>query len=127
MRNLILAIILLAPAFVAAQKTQPDPADYTITVHVQSSRLAMISGDVTNGTSFYQWMQRLEVVIDGKKYELSGSVNPRESKLLRLGDYKARIFREDTKRAYEYSRSYQFLFPDGRTRVYGVVGEESAN
>jgi hypothetical protein len=113
--------LLLAPALAWAEKPAPNPADYTIAVHVQFSRLTLNCGDVTNGSSICRWMQHLTVLIDGKKYELDGAIKSVD--LLRVGDYKAKVLKEETKRAYEYSRTYEFLFPDGSTRDYYVAGE----
>jgi hypothetical protein len=120
MRITLLAILLLAPALAWAAKPAPNPADYTITVHVQSSRAVNLVG--RPGVVF----QHLTVSIDGKMYELDearpDAVFPL-SNLLRVGDYKARIDKDDTKRAYEYRRVYEFLFTDGTTRQYVVTGE----
>ncbi|MGA2671657.1 MAG: hypothetical protein ABSE99_00405 [Terracidiphilus sp.] len=121
MKKLLFAILLLAPALAWAEKPAPSPADYTIAVHVQASRLTVDCGDVTNGTSICRWTQHLSVLIDGKKYELNSSI--KNADLLRVGDYKAKLLKEETKRAYEYMRNYEFLFPDGTTRDYYLAGE----
>jgi hypothetical protein len=60
-------------------------------------------------------------VIDGKRYELESARSA--ASLLRLGDYKAKIAKDESTHAYEYNRTYEFLFPDGQTRQYIVVGE----
>jgi hypothetical protein len=44
--------------------------------------------------------------------------------LLRTGNYKARMLKDDTKRGYEYNRTYELLFSDGGTRKYRVTGEQ---
>jgi len=120
MKNVLFAVLLLIPALVFAEKTRPNPADYTVAVHVQSSRLVLFCGDVTGGSSVCTWEQHLSVIIDGKKFE----IQPEAAKnLLRVGDYKAKIVKEDTPNAYEYQRVYELLFPDGQTRQYSVVGE----
>jgi len=116
MKKAILALLLLAPSISWAVKPAPNPADYTITVHVQASRLAQ-SHYVNLAT-----VQQLTVVIDGKKYELQERYPGND--VLRVGDYKARIAEDKTQRAYEYQRTYEFLFPDGQIRQYYVVGEE---
>jgi len=41
-----------------------------------------------------------------------------------VGDYKAKVEKDNTQRTYEYERIYEFLFGDGSTRRYWVVGEE---
>ena len=121
MKKFLFAIMLVTPAFAADQKQPSNPADYTTTVHVQSSRLIQQCTDVTNGNSFCVWAQQLTTLIDGKKYELGGRV--KVANLLRVGDYKAKSARQVPKEAYEYSSTYEFLFPDGQTRQYSVIGE----
>jgi hypothetical protein len=116
MKNILLAVLLLVPALAWAQKPAPKPADYAITVHVQASRVVdSCEGNpaVCNPT------QRLTAVIDGKKYELEGG----RGTVLRIGDYKAKIDKDEAKHAYEYQRTYEFLFEDGTTRKYSVVSE----
>jgi hypothetical protein len=118
MKIVLFAIFLLAPVLALADK--PNPADYTIAVHVQSSRLVnMCMSDAKGSTC--GWAPRLTVLIDGKKVELQDQ-NFRLDVIL-PGDYKAKIVKENTSHSYEYSRTYEFLFPDGTTRKYIVVGE----
>lgn len=63
--------------------------------------------------------QQLNATIDGKKYELrASSINA----LLALGDYKAKLVRDDHRTAYDSYRVYEFLFPDNKTRKFQVVG-----
>jgi len=38
------------------------------------------------------------------------------------GDYKAKLVRDDHKNAYDSFQDYEFLFPDGKTREYFLVG-----
>ena len=112
MKKLLLALLILAPAISPAE-TGPNPADYTVAVHVQSSRSDCTRGGCT---------QRLTAVIEGKKYRLE-AYSQFAFKLLRTGDYKAKIVKDSKPVPYEYSRDYEFLFSDGRTRKYSVVGE----
>jgi hypothetical protein len=110
MKKFVLAILLLCSALAWAG-SEPNPA-YTVKVHVSSSRMAF-EGE---GKPF---SQRLDVTIDGKKYELrSPSVNA----LLALGDYKARLVRNDHRTTYDSFQVYEFLFPDNKTRKFEVVG-----
>ncbi len=67
------------------------------------------------------WVQKLAVVIDGKKYEIRDPAARVD--LLRTGDYKAKMLKEETTRPYEYQLTYEFMFVDGKTRRYEVVGE----
>ena len=117
MTKILLAILALVPALAWAQKPTLSPADNTIAVHVQSSR----SMDTCMGSPAGCFpAQHLTVLIEGKKYELEAKGS---SGVLRVGDYKAKIVKDETKRSYEYDRAYEFLFADGTTRKYGVVGE----
>jgi hypothetical protein len=110
MKKLVTVVIILLSAMAWAG-TEPNPADYTIKVHVTSSR--MVEGE-TNAFS-----QKLSVTINEMKYELRCSgVNA----LLALGDYKARLVRNDHRTAYDSYQVYEFLFPDNKTRRFEVVG-----
>jgi hypothetical protein len=115
MKCVILAIILAATS-VALAETSKDSKDYPVDVHVRSSRLITVcTGGLCNGEL------HLMVVIDGKTFELSEFVVP--SQLMRVGDYKARILNDLVLSPYRYSRSYEFLFPDGKKSKFVVVGE----
>jgi hypothetical protein len=81
-------VILLFYSFASAA---PNPGDYAIKVHVISSRWFM-EPSVLVGP---QPDQRLNVIIDGKKYELEASTLKANREagvtLLALGDYKAKL------------------------------------
>jgi hypothetical protein len=117
MRRAFIAGLFLAASLAWAEKPAPNPADYTIAVHVQRSRLV---SQCVSGTCLM--VEHVDVVIDGKKFELSEETYRQD--LLRVGDYKAKIFKDETTRAYEYQRTYEFLLPDGKTREYLVTTEE---
>ncbi|MGA3343272.1 MAG: hypothetical protein ABSC76_00255 [Terracidiphilus sp.] len=121
MKRSILVILLLVSATAWAEKVKPNPADYTVAVHVRSSHLL---DDCNNDRVFFQCpgIQHLIVVIDAKTYELAGA--PEHAEVLRIGDYKAKIVQDGKPQDYEYRRIYEFLFPDGTTRRFWVVGEE---
>jgi hypothetical protein len=103
-KKIRIAILLFAPLALAAGG--PNPAEYTVNVHLSSSSMD------PRGT------QLLDVVIDGKKYELRSELPI--GRLLALGDYKAKLV-TNRKAAYESFQVYEFLFPD-KTRQYDVVG-----
>jgi hypothetical protein len=100
-------ILVLLSAFALAG-TNPNPADYTINVHVSRSR--------TMGAR-----ERLNVVINGKKFRLEGS-GPAYM-VLALGDYKAKLAKDEHKGTYESLQIYEFLLPDQKTRKFWVVGQ----
>jgi hypothetical protein len=107
MKKIALAILLLGSAFGWAGG-EPNPADYTINVHVRTS-------SIVNGSR-----QDLNVVIDGKNYELLCECS---SSLLALGDYKAKLVKDEHKNGYDSLQVYEFLFPDKKTRQFEVVGQ----
>jgi hypothetical protein len=115
MKHIFFALLLMAVSMALAQAPKPSTAEYTVAVHVLSSRLT------DDCSSTCVWAQHLSVTIDKKKYELEDA-SPRTD-LLRAGDYKAKIVQDDTTRPYAYLRTYEFLFADGQTRRYIVVGE----
>jgi len=109
MKTLALIALLLCFALAWAA-SEPNPADYTINVHVSSARV--------NGHGAI----RLKVTLDGKKCELEGL--DAERSLLQPGDYKAKTIPMKVKDVHTYDvyGAYEFLFPDQKTRRYGLVG-----
>ena len=105
MKKITIAMLLFSALAWAAGGQ--NPADYTVNIHVSSSSMDR------HGT------QLLDVVIDGKKYELQSELPI--GRLLVLGDYKAKLV-TNRKTAYESFQVYEFLFPD-KTRQYDVVGQ----
>jgi hypothetical protein len=116
MKKVLIAILLLTPALACAEN-KGNPADFTIAVHVQSSRSIYRS---SAARTVIETTQHLDVIIDGKKYALE-AWDFRD--VLPVGDYKARISKDDVKPDHEYSRVYELQFADGTTRKYAVVGE----
>jgi hypothetical protein len=110
MKKMTLVAALLLFSALAWAGQEPNPADYTISVHVSSARV--------NGRGLI----RLKVILDGKNYELEGI--DAESSLLKPGDYKAKAIPVKVKdvHAYDVYGAYEFIFPDKKTRRYGLVG-----
>jgi hypothetical protein len=106
MKRAALFVLLLATLAPAA----PAPDDYSINVHVTSSYLSAGGG------------QGLDVVIHGKKYQLGGDPI-RGASLLVLGDYKAKLLKDEHPTVYESSQQYEFLFPDNKTKKFTVIGQ----
>jgi hypothetical protein len=104
-KKISIAILLFSPTALAAGG--PSPTEYTVNVHVSSSSMD------PHGS------QLLDVVIDGKKYELKSELPI--GRLLALGDFKAKLV-ANRKTAYQSFQVYEFLFPD-KTRQYDVVGQ----
>jgi hypothetical protein len=103
----LLCFLILATGVMAA----PSPEDYLVNIHVYESHLQYPSASS---------IQLLNVTIEGKKYELSANG---DSFLLAIGDYKARLVKDDHRTAYESNRIYELVFLDKKTRRFTVVGE----
>jgi hypothetical protein len=110
--TLIVATLLLSVYSWAAEA--PNPADYTTNVHVSISRI------VHYQQTLFTYSEMLNVVIDGKKYELESGF---PDMLLALGDYKAKLIKDEHKGAYDSLQIYEFLLPDQKTRKFRVVGQ----
>ena len=102
-----LASPLLISLVTALAGAAPAPADYPITVHVSSSRRRAVN------------TMELGVIISGKKYRLSGV----GTGLLSLGDYKARLVKDEHKTSYQSEQAYELLYPDNKTGRYNVIGQ----
>jgi hypothetical protein len=120
MKRLLFAILLTASTLAWAEKA-PNPADYTTVVHVQSSHLVDVCRGSSNLVRCGKTQQRLNVVINGKKYELNSKDD--SDFVLRTGDYKAKGWEIVPPELSEYHMELDILFPDGTTRKYVVVGE----
>lgn len=114
MKKVALFALLLVPTFFWAA---PIPDEYPINVHVTSSYL------VTEINQFRDPVpiQKLNVVIDGKKYELKGDT--KKLGLLAPGDYKAKLVEDEHKTTYASNQAYEFSFPDQKTRKFFVTGQ----
>jgi hypothetical protein len=116
MKKITVAVLLLLLSAYAwggskPNPTEPNPADYTITVHVSACHLSFVS---------LSTLQNLDVVINGKAYELQAVSN---DGVLAPGDYKAKLVQDLHKTAYESSQTYEFLFPDMKVRKFSVIGQ----
>lgn len=87
----------------------PNPAEYSITIHVTSSNIDAAG------------RQDLVVVIYGRKYELRCEYST--GTLLALGDYKTKLVTDEHKNTYDSVRVYEFLLSDKKTRKFEVVGQ----
>ncbi len=117
MKYAFLAVILATTTTTFAFSEKPsDSADYTVSVHVQSSRKITVCEGQGCTTE-----QHLIVLIDTKKFDLMEL--GRRTNLIRVGNYKAKIVKDETPAPYEYRRVYQILFPDGKASSFEVVGE----
>jgi hypothetical protein len=110
MKTAALFVLLLAATLAPAA---PAPDDYSINVHVTSSYI--IYAGSAGGLG-------LDVVINAKKYQLGGDTF-KGGAILALGDYKAKLVKDEHPTAYETLQEYEFLFPDSKTKKFIVVGQ----
>lgn len=118
MKTILAMTLFLASSLAWAT---PNPADYNINVHVVSSRFQR---QYDGGTPVFG--QILNVVIDGKKYELWANpmmVSAITPGLIVPGDYKAKLTKNKNKGKYAYAMEYELLFPDQTTKKFQVIGE----
>jgi hypothetical protein len=113
MKKLALAALLCFSGMLWAG-VDPSPAEYKVNIHVSASRMTFL--DSRSGGQ-----QELNVVIDGKKYELKSSGAP--NVLFALGDYKAKLVHDSHQNAYDSDQVYEFLLPGNKTRKFRVIGQ----
>lgn len=114
MKRLMIVVMMLFP--VAAMGQTKAVKDFPLTVHVLGSKWVDVLewGGSASGATTYMY---LNVVIQGKKYELYTSRAVRD-RLLVPGDYKARLVKSKNKPSYELDRTYELEYPDGKTEKY---------
>jgi hypothetical protein len=121
MKHVLSVLVLGFPVW--AYAAAPNAQDYSVRVHVSRSWVATTCSGNQCSHLLY-----LGVLIDGKKYELQDERERAE--VLRPGDYQARQLGNTVRKKtsadapYDDLRIYEFLFPDGKTRQYKLVGEE---
>jgi hypothetical protein len=105
MRKITVFVLL----FSALCWPQAETSEYPINVHVRSAQWLVVP--TTIGP---QGVQKLNVIINGKKYELEAEVKAR-TVLLSLGDYKAKLIEDVHKNTHESSETYELQFSDKKT------------
>ncbi len=119
---LALSLLLSLPVFSLPMFAASPSADYTLTIHVSQTRIGTDCGIVLQGNSLCKSVQKLSVTIDGVKYELEAeSLTPKG--IVALGDYKAKLVKDQQKPTHEFNRTYELMFPDGSTRKFDVTGQ----
>lgn len=116
MKKFVLVSLMLVSTLVfAAKQPAPNPADYTIIVHVAASRMQV---DVVRCSQRF-----LSVVIKGKNYEVWAPTKCTDNNgILALGDYKARLVKDQHPTAYQSHQIFEVLLPDNTTMNFNVIG-----
>ena len=135
MKRLVLLFLpcLLLWASASFASTPANPADYTIAIHVSSSRTISQCVEFVSNSYCYPLLV-LNVTIDNTKLELKGTIEnaSKQTKFyggdgyLALGDYKAKLTPNKTKSpdvAYFVMKSYEMILPDGRLAQFQVTGQ----
>ena len=86
-----------------------EALQYPLLVHVAHARLMGQPVSVLH----------LDVVIDGKTVELEAGA----TSLLHIGEYQARLLKDDEGKSGWFSKSYELLFTDGTKVVFSEVAE----
>ncbi len=116
---LSIAILLFSlPTAVEAQKTD----DYPLTIQVNRTETVLLKLWYPNDNPYL----RLEVVVEGRKLVLASESIAFSNSTpisMKTGDYKARIVKEASINAAQYSRSYELLLSEGKKLRFDVIGE----
>ena len=107
-------VVFLSTMVAAATRT--NTSDFTINVHVSSSGSMMIPSIPVPVV-----LQVLKVVIMGKHYELS-SDGPGGG-LIAIGDYKAKLVKDEHYPTGETLKAYELALPNGTVRKFDVTEE----
>jgi len=117
----LVALLSLSCTALAEKPKPPNPADFTVTVHVVFSHF-IPTRDTTAG------YQELDTIIDGQQVELRCYS---AQGVLTLGDYKAKRidsgswkggFFPMSPTGFDIYRLYDLLMPDGMSREFEMVG-----
>jgi hypothetical protein len=101
--------LLLCTTFVQASE-KPNPADFTIKVHITASHLKTECADVNCKNILYA-----DSILNGKKIELSGvAVIVKKTLMLIIpGDYPARLIRDEhNSDSTLFNQEFELLLPD---------------
>jgi len=114
---LVVLLLVLAAGTAMAQGKQrfgdyakaANPADYPLTLHVTH---AFLSGALNE--------LRLDAVVNGKNLQLQSQDH---SGLLHVGDYKARLVKDEENKGGWFTVTYELLLADGTHWFFNVVAE----
>jgi hypothetical protein len=116
-------VILTSPLAAFAKK--PDPATFTLSIHVRETEVDYACNESFLGNPASCGMRlRIIGVLEGQKLQLRANT----SMVLRTGDYKMREKKEEPPPyapdpSYVDRKAYEMLLPDGKVIVFQVVGE----
>jgi hypothetical protein len=110
MNKIIAVLFLMLFATSLQAKDKPNPADYTIKVHISASHMQW---------TFYGWKMYADATLNGRKVELAGDAvgignHAAEEALVIPGDYQARLTSEfHNSDSTAIHQVYDILLTDG--------------
>jgi hypothetical protein len=111
MKKFVAVLFLMLCSTLTWSADKPNPADYTVKVHISASHLKTVCGDGLCSNLLYA-----DAVLNGKKIELSGN-DPIVKKTLMLiapGDYPVKLTKDNhNSDGTLFSQEYDLLLPDG--------------
>ena len=119
----VLFLLLCSSSLIHGQKTRlsqkppekPNPADYTLKVHISASHMQNHCIEPGVGLTC-NYALYANAILNGKKFELMGTttLDKRNSVLLIPGDYPARLAKDvQTNSSAELYQEYDVLLPNG--------------
>jgi len=118
-----IAVLFLFLIGTTVYAQQASDSGYPVKIHVTSCFMQMTLVGMDSNV-----LTHLDVMIDGKKFQLTNFKKGEGLKILHPGNYQARIKIDKEKKSgadtsYESETVYEIRFPDGKTREYLVSGE----
>jgi hypothetical protein len=110
MRKFFAVLLLLLCATFASATDKPNPADYTIKVHISASHLKTECAD-----GFCKNILYADTILNGKKIKLSGVavIVKKTLMLIAPGDYPAKLLKDiHNSDSSLFNQEYDLLLPD---------------
>lgn len=120
MKRLVILVLAFCSSTWTTGWAAGKPTVYNITVHVTGTH--WVTTPSSEDALFAKGFLELDVVINGKKYELAEMLHEGAPVLLTLGDYQAALVKDSHKPNNEYTQMYQLQLPDGSQEDFEVVG-----
>jgi hypothetical protein len=111
MRKFVAVLFLLLCSTLAWSADKPNPADYTIKVHISESHIRQVCAG-----GFCNYILYADTVLNGKKIELEGAdvIVKKKVMLIIPGDYQVKLTKDNQNSdGTLFSQEYDLLLPDG--------------
>ena len=114
MKKIVVVLFLVLCSTSLYAKDKPNPADYTIKVHISAAHFRNIFAQDPRQCDLLD----ADVIVNGIKLELAGPaiVIEKRFSLIRPGDYFAKLTKEiHNQDGSAFVQDYEILLPDGTT------------